>query len=87
MRSRSQIAQELIAVEREEESMSTVLRRGGQLVGLLGILLMGVSAVFRLGGNFTLGGFETGTLFLAGIGAVSAGCFLMLWLVVETARR
>ena len=67
--------------------MSTVLRNGGQLVGLLGILLMVVSAVFRLGGYFMLAGFETGTLFLAGIGAVSAGCFLMLWQAVDSARR
>jgi hypothetical protein len=63
--------------------MSTLLHRVGQLMGLLGILLMAVSVVARLAGQFWLGGFATGTLMVAGIGAVSVGCFLLLCLMAE----
>jgi hypothetical protein len=65
----------------------SLLLRGGQLTGLIGILLIVVSVVARLGGKFTLGGFATGTLMLAGMGAVSVGCFLLLWLLAERGRR
>jgi hypothetical protein len=67
----------------KEQVMNTVLLLGGRLIGLLGILSMAVSVAARLAHNFTLGGFETGTLLLAGIGAVSVGCFLLLWMLVE----
>jgi hypothetical protein len=67
--------------------MNMILCRGGQLIGILGVVLMVVTVIARLAGNFTLGGVATGTLFLAAIGAVSMGCFLMLWLVVESGRR
>ena len=66
---------------------SLVLLRGGQLAGLIGILLIVVSVAARLAGKFTPGGFASGTLMLAGIGAVSVGCFLLLWLLVERGRR
>lgn len=59
--------------------MSTVLQKLGQLSGLFGILLMLVSVGARLAGNFTLGAYATGTLLIAGIAAVSVGCFLLLW--------
>jgi len=67
--------------------MNAVVLRGGQLIGLLGILLMVVSVAARLAGNFRLGGFATGTLMLAGIGAVSVGCFLLLWALAERGRH
>jgi hypothetical protein len=60
-----------------------VLRRIGQIVGILGILLMAVSVASRLAGNFWLAGFATGTLLQAGIGAVTVGCFVFLWLMTE----
>jgi hypothetical protein len=66
---------------------SLLLLRGGQLAGLIGILLIVVSVVARLAGRFTLGGFATGTLMLAGIGAVAVGCFLLLWLLAERGPR
>lgn len=67
--------------------MNSVLLRGGQLAGVIGILLIAVSVVARLGGRFTLGGFATGTLMLAGIGAVSVGCFLLLSMLAERGGR
>jgi hypothetical protein len=68
--------------------MNIALLRAGQLVGLVGLMLMAVSVAARLGGNFTLGGFATGTLLLAGIGGVTAGCFfVLLWLAADRLRR
>ena len=67
--------------------MNALLLRGGQLAGLLGIVLMVVSVAGRFAGRFWLGEFQTGTLMLAGIGAVSVGCFLLLLLVVERGQR
>lgn len=63
--------------------MSRLIVRGGQAAGLVGVLLMVVSVAARLAGNFHLGGFATGTLMLAGIGAVSVGSFLLLWSLAE----
>jgi len=67
--------------------MNEALLRGGQLVGLVGILMMLGAVAGRLTGHFTLGNFQTGTLMLAGIGAVSVGCFLLLWRVASDRRR
>jgi len=67
--------------------MNSVLLRGGQLAGLIGMLLMVVSVAARLSGRFVLGNVQTGTLMLAGIGALSVGCFLLLWVLAERLRR
>ena len=67
--------------------MNALLSRGGQLAGLLGIVLMAASVAGRLAGRFTIGDFQTGTLMLAGIGAVSVGCFLLLWAMAERGGR
>jgi hypothetical protein len=67
-------------------AMNELLLRGGQLAGAAGILLMVIAGVARLSGRFALGGFGTGTLLLAGIGAVGVGCFLLLWLLAGRTR-
>jgi hypothetical protein len=67
--------------------VNTVLLRGGQLIGLLGTVLMLVSVAARFAGNFTLGEYQTGTLLLAGIGAVVVACFMLLWLIAERGQR
>ncbi len=67
--------------------MSGLLLRGGQLAGLVGVLLMVASVVARLTGRYTVGDFQTGTLMLAGTGAVSVGCFLLLWAISERGQR
>ena len=66
---------------------SLLLLRGGQLAGLVGMAMIVVAVLARLAGRFSLSGFQTGTLMLAGIGAVSVGCFLLLWLLAERGRR
>ena len=67
--------------------MNALLLRGGQLVGLLGVLMLVISVAARLAGHFTLFHFQLVTLMLAGIGAVSVGCFLLLWSVAERGRH
>jgi len=52
-------------------------------VGAVGVLLMTVAVIVRLGGRYTFSGYETGTLLLGGIGAVVVGCFLLLWTLIE----
>jgi hypothetical protein len=64
--------------------MNKLLLTGGQLIGLLGVVLVVVSAVARLAGAFWLAGFATGTLMLAGIAAVTTGAFLLLCMLVRT---
>jgi hypothetical protein len=67
--------------------MNALFVRAGQLAGLLGILLMAASVATRLAGRYTVAGFEAGTLLLAGTGAVTAGCFLLLWAISERMQR
>lgn len=71
----------------KETSMKPVLFNVGRLAGLVGMLLMAVAVLARLMGHFMLGGFATGTLMLAGIGAVGVGCFLLLWTIAERLPR
>lgn len=66
--------------------MKTLLVQGGRLIGILGLLSMLISIAARLAGHYTLGSYATGTLMLAGIGAVSAGCFLQLCVFSEMPR-
>ena len=66
--------------------MNTILLRGGQVIGVLGLLLMAFSVTVRLSGRFVIGGFETGSLLQAGIATVAAGCFLLLFVLVQRGR-
>jgi len=56
-------------------------------VGLLGIVLMAVSVGARLAGRYWVGDFQAGTLLLGGLGAVTVGCFLLLWAMSERGQR
>jgi hypothetical protein len=67
--------------------MHMLLVRAGQLAGLLGILLMVLSVAARLAGRYTVGDFQAGTLMVAGAGAVTVGCFLLLWAMSERGQR
>ena len=46
--------------------------------GLLGLVLVVVAAVVRFAGAYWVGGFQAGTLLLAGIAGMTFGCFCML---------
>jgi hypothetical protein len=67
--------------------MNALLVRAGQLVGLLGIVLMAVSVAARLAGRYWVWDFQAGTLLLGGAGAVTVGCFLLLWAMSERGQR
>lgn len=62
--------------------MDNLLLRGGQAIGLLGVLMMAIAVIARLAGRFGIGPISTGSLLIASIGAVSVACFLLLWLLV-----
>ncbi len=66
--------------------MNAMLLRCGQVVGIAGVVLMVVAVLVRLTGNFTLAGFETGSLLLVGIGGVCVGSFCLLWRLAERER-
>ena len=57
----------------------------GRLAGIVGVLVCALAVVVRVGGHFLLAGYQVGTLFLAGIAAMVAGCFCLLWVIA--ARR
>lgn len=50
----------------------------GRISGLLGTLLCLVSVVFRLLGNYWLGGFQVGTLLQAGVAGLAFASFCLL---------
>ncbi len=58
----------------------------GRAAGLLGLVLVAVGAIVRLAGSYWLGGFQAGTLLLAGIASMTFGCFCMLNMLTQRAR-
>lgn len=65
--------------------MDRLLSLAGRISGVGGLALCLVAGIARLSGNFWIGGFQVGTLLQAGIGALVAGCFLLLWALTERA--
>ena len=59
--------------------MDRLMMLAGRVGGLLGLLLCTVAAGGRLAGLYWIGGFQLATLMQAGIAAMVAGCFLMLF--------
>ena len=50
----------------------------GRLAGTVGLLVCALALIVRVGGHYTFGGFEVGTLFLGGTAAMVAGCWCLL---------
>ena len=67
--------------------MDVLLLRGGQISGLVGLVLIAVAVAGRLAGRYMLGGYSTGSLMIGGIGAICIGCFLLLLLLAGRAAR
>ncbi len=59
--------------------MTNLMLRGGQIAGLIGLVMMAVAIVTRMTGHYVIGNFESGSMLIAGIGAAVAGCFGLLW--------
>jgi hypothetical protein len=66
--------------------MNNLLRWTGRIAGIVGVLLCAVSFFGRLGGVWTLGGFQVGTVLQGGIAAMVLGCLAYLALLVDAAR-
>ncbi|MCB1767262.1 MAG: hypothetical protein KDJ22_14595 [Candidatus Competibacteraceae bacterium] len=64
--------------------METALLWIGRLAGAVGVVICLIAAGTRITGAFWVGGFQAGTLFLAGVAAMTFGCLALL--VVLTLR-
>ena len=58
--------------------MNDILLWAGRLAGVIGVVTCALALFVRMGGSYTLAGFEVGTLFLGGTAAMVAGCFCLL---------
>jgi len=58
--------------------MEQVLDRAGMAAGLFGALVCLVAGVVRLGGSYTLVGFDLATVFNVGVGLMVAACLAKL---------
>lgn len=65
--------------------MDQLMLNGGRVLGLVGLLLAAFAVVSRLMGHYVIGGFQSVTLLMAGMAALLAGCFGLLWAL--TAQR
>ncbi len=67
--------------------MAALLKLVGRLAGIVGVVLAVVAVVVRLGGSYTLGGFQVGTVFQAAICALALACLGYVASIVEGPRR
>jgi len=67
--------------------MEILLLWVGRLAGLAGALLCGWAALTRLSGSFFAGGFQIGTLLLAGMAAMLVACVCFLEVLTNRARH
>ena len=58
--------------------MRQVLNRAGSAAGVAGIMVCAVSGAVRVSGGFYLAGFESTTIFTAGMGLMLLACLLKL---------
>jgi len=66
--------------------MNKLLLWAGRVGGVVGVILCTVAVIVRLRGAFTLGGFQVGTLLLAGMAAMLFGCLGYLASFAERGR-
>ncbi len=59
------------------------LHKLGWAAGLVGVAFCVASVAARAAGRFWIGGFQTGTLLLAGIAALVFGCFCFLAVLTQ----
>lgn len=66
--------------------MENLLLWIGRLGGIAGVLLSAVAVLVRLRGVYSVAGFQVGTLLLAGMAVMLAGCLGYLAAIAERAR-
>ena len=65
--------------------MNTILLGVGRVAGFAGAIMCALAVVLRIGGHYTIGNFQLGTLLVAGIAAMTGACFCLLLYVVNRA--
>ncbi|HEY2817906.1 MAG TPA: hypothetical protein VGK44_12345 [Casimicrobiaceae bacterium] len=61
--------------------MNEMLLLLGRIAGIAGALLCVGAIAIRAAGQYWLGGFQVGTLLLAGSAAMVGGCLCFLWVI------
>ncbi len=59
----------------------------GRISGIAGVGLCGWAAYGRLTGAYFVGGFQVGTILLAGMAAILVACFFLLLVLTDESRR
>ena len=67
--------------------MESLLLWIGRLAGGAGVLIALAAVIARAGGQYVVGGLQVGTLLLAGIAAMVAGCLAYAALIAERGHR
>ncbi len=67
--------------------MDKLLLWVGRLAGIGGVVLGAFAVVTRLQGMYATGGFQTGTLLLGAIAAMTLGCLCYVASIAERAGR
>ena len=67
--------------------MENLLRWVGRIGGAAGLLLCVAAVLARLRGIYGIAGFQIGTLLLAGMAAMLAGCLGYLAALAESGRK
>ena len=63
--------------------MSAILVWIGRVAGVIGVLVCALGAIARVTGHYTVGNYQAGTLLLAGIASMVAGCLALLWAITS----
>jgi hypothetical protein len=58
----------------------------GRLAGVIGVLIVALAAGRRITGHYALGGFEVGTLLVAGLAAMVLACLCFLAVLTSADR-
>lgn len=67
--------------------MQSILIWLGRVAGIVGALVCLAGGLARLSGSYWLGGFQVGTLLLAGTALMAFACFCFLALLVNQTGR
>ena len=64
--------------------MNDLLLWLGRIAGAAGLAVCAAAALIRISGVYWMGGFQVGTLLLAGTALLIAGCFFLLLAVTSS---
>ena len=67
--------------------MDTLLLWVGRIAGLGGVVLCAWAVTIRVQGSYFVGGFQVGTLLLAGMTAILIACLCLLVVLTNRPRR